>query len=239
MTEARPLKDWVHISAQARWQGVIFGDNPDARIVPVVRPSGRARDVLNGQWSVQSRGSLITQKLKGHKAGGPMIVWMPLEGLDEPERQGDLVFVETEGAYAVIRVVGSDFDFTEKEVSNPSIEGPTRVAPPGRVVLPEDDFAPVILEVVGKEGLNGFEDFKAKVKANEPEMKGSMLVLNTLYGDRLTFDTSQKKVPTINGEPVNYTPPKVLESPFLDADYDGGVVTIRMGGQKKILDFTQ
>ena len=45
--------------------------------------------------------------------------------------------------------------------------------------------------------------------------------------------------PTINGKPVDYTPPKVLESPFLNADFDDGVVTIRKGSKKKVLDFTR
>ena len=239
MTEARPLEDWVHISAQSRWQGVIFGGNPSVRIVPVVRPAGKARDVLNGHWSVQNKGSLITQKLKGNKGGGPMIVWMPLEGIGKPEREGDLVFVETDGAYAAIRVVGSDFKLTEEEVSNPSIEGPLRVAPPGRVILPEDDFSPVIVEVMAKRDMEDFDAFKAKVKACKPEMKGAQLVFTTLYGDRMTFDTSQKVLPAINGRPVDYTPPKVLESPFLNADYDRGVVTIQKGKLKKVLDFTR
>lgn len=239
MTEARPNKDWVAISAQSRWQGVVFGDNPAARIVPVVRPAGKARDVLNGHWSGQSKGSLITQKLKGNKAGGPMIVWMPLEGMGEPLRDGNLVFVETEGAYAAIRVVGSDFKFTEQKVSNPSMEGTTREAPPGRVILPKDDFAPVILEVMAKRDVGDFDAFKAKVKANQPEMKGALLVYKTVYGDQLTFDTSQKQTPTINGKPVDYAPQKVLQSPFLKADYDRGVVTIQKGASKKILDFTK
>jgi len=114
-----------------------------------------------------------------------------------------------------------------------------REAPPGRVVQPEDDSSPVILEVMAKKDLKGFEDFKAKVKANQPEMKGALLVYRTIYGDRLTFDTSQKKVPTINGKPLDYSPPKVLESPFLNSDYDSGVVTIQKGGLNKTLDFTR
>lgn len=239
MTEARPLKDWVHISAQSRWQGVVFGDSPGARIVPVVRPAGKARDVLNGHWSVQSKGSLITQKLKGHKAGGPMIVWISEEGIGEPVRDGDLVFAETKDAYAAVRVVGSEFDLTKKEVSNPSIEGDMRIAPPGRTILPKDDFSPVILEVMAKKDFKTFEDFKTKVKASKPEMKGTMLVYQTVYGDRITFDTGQKQTPTINEKPVDYTPPKVLESPFLNAEYDKGVVSIKKGEQTKILDFTR
>jgi hypothetical protein len=239
MTEARPNKDWVAISAQSRWQGLVFGDDPAARIVPIVRPEGKARDVLNGHWSVQSKGSLITQKLKGNKSGGPMIVWMSLEGLGKPVREEDVVFVETNSAYAAIRVVGNKFKLTKMEVSNPSMEGPTRVAPPGRVILPEDDFAPVILEVMARKDVGDFDAFKVKVKANQPEMKGSLLVYKTIYGDNLTFDTGQKKIPTINGKPVDYTPSKVLESPFLNADYDHGTVTIQKGESKTVLDFTK
>jgi hypothetical protein len=164
---------------------------------------------------------------------------MPLEGMGKPVRDGDVVFVETDGAYVAIRVVGNKFKLTEKEVSNPSIEGPTRVAPPGRVIQPEGDFAPVILEVMAKKDVAGFDAFKAKVKANQPEMKGSLLVYRTIYGDSLTFDTGQKRIPLINGKPVDYTPRMVLESPFLNADYDSAVVTIQKGEQRKVLDFNR
>lgn len=239
MTEARPLKDWVHISAQSRWQGVVFADSPGARIVPIVRPAGKARDVLNGHWSVQTKGSLITQKLKGHKAGGSMIVWISEEGIGQPVRDGDLVFAETKDAYAAIRVVGSTFELVEKEVSTPSIEGDMRVAPQGKTILPKDDFAPVILEVIAKKNFKNFDEFKTKVKAIKPEMKGALLTYQTVYDDRITFDTNQKQTPTINEKPVDYTPKKVLESPFLNADYDKGVVTIEKGANKKILDFTK
>lgn len=113
------------------------------------------------------------------------------------------------------------------------------MAPPGRVILPDDDFAPVILEVMAKRDVESFGAFKARVKANKPEMKGSLLLCKTVYGDHLTFDTGQRQNPVINGQPVDYAPPKVLESPFLDADYDSGVVTIRKDGRKNILDFAR
>jgi hypothetical protein len=70
-------------------------------------------------------------------------------------------------------------------------------------------------------------------------MKGGVLKYETIYADALTFDTGQTAVPTINGQPVDYAPSKVLESPFLQADYDRGVVTIQEGERKKVLDFTR
>jgi hypothetical protein len=108
MTEARPLEDWAAISSQNRWQGVIFAGEHDARIVPIVRPKDN-RVAMNAQWSVQSKGSLITQKLKHHEGGAEMIVWMSKEGLSAPVEENGMVFVEAEGAYAAIRVATGGF----------------------------------------------------------------------------------------------------------------------------------
>jgi hypothetical protein len=237
MHEARPQKDWVAISAQSRWQGVIFSDSPGARIVPVVRPTGGARDVLNGHWSVQSKGSLITQKLKSSAKGGPMIVWIAKEGIGKPVRDGDWVFVETGEAYAAIRVVGSDFEISDGEVSNPNLAGPPRSAPPGYSVVPDDSFAPVILEVIAKTAVADFDEFKRRAKGCDLKMDGSVVSYSTLYGDTLTLDTRYKKTPTINGKPVDYTPADVHESPFLNSEYNSGEVTITKGDRNLTLDF--
>jgi hypothetical protein len=146
MTEARPLEDWVSISTQARWQGVIFAGQPSSRIVPIVLEAKQGRDVLNGQWSVQSKGSLITQKLEHNKGGGKMVVWMPREGLAAPVHEDDLIFVEAPGAYAAIRVVGSNFVIAKDSLTTRSKDGSTRTAPAGIMVIPVDEFAPVVVE---------------------------------------------------------------------------------------------
>jgi len=68
-------------------------------------------------------------------------------------------------------------------------------------------------------------------------MDGAILRYTTIYNDHLTFDTSFEKTPRINGKPVNYTPQKVFESLFLNADYNRGIVTISKGDRKKVLEF--
>ena len=232
MTEARPMKDWVAISSQGRWQGVVFDGHRDARIIPIVRLGKKSRDVLNGQWAVQSKGSLLTHKLKDNKGGGGMIVWMSLEGLEVPVTEDGIVFVEAEGAYTAIRVIGSKFKVIEDLLTTHSKEGSTRKAPPGRMVVPEDEFAPVLVEVMAKSEVKDFEEFKRKVKACKVSKKDKVVSCETIYGDLLALDTSYRKVPTINGKSVDYAPEKVLESPFLNADYNSGVVTISKGKRK-------
>ena len=64
-----------------------------------------------------------------------------------------------------------------------------------------------------------------------------MVFYETIYGDTLTLDTSYRRIPTINGRPVDYTPRHVHESPYLNSVYDSGVVTISKGDQRLVLDF--
>ena len=236
MTMARPLKDWAAISSQNRWQGVIFAGEEDARIVPIVRPKDN-RVALNAQWSVQSKGSLITQKLKHHRGGAEMIVWMSNDGLSVPVAEEGIVFVEAENAYAAIKVVKCGFQWRQTPFIAIDGQKNRRSTREGKTMILNEEYAPVILEVMAKSDVSSFAAFKAMVKACPIRMKGPVLEYETIYGERLTFDTSAREAPTINGHPVNYAPKKVFESPFLNADWNSGIVTITKGDRKKVLNF--
>jgi hypothetical protein len=236
MTAARPLEDWAAISAQNRWQGAIFAGGHDARIVPIVRPKDNRR-ALNAQWSVQSKGSLITQKLKHHRGGAEMIVWMSNDGLSVPVEEDGIIFVEAENAYAGIKVVQGGFKWRQTPFIANTGENHRRSTPEGKAMILNEEYAPVILEVMTKSDVSSFDAFKAMVKACRISMNGPVLEYKTIYGEQLTFDTSTREVPTINGHPVNYSPRKVFESPFLNADWNSGIVTIAKGNRKKVLNF--
>jgi hypothetical protein len=235
MTEARPLSDWVPISSQGRWQGVNFSGEASSRIVPIVLPTNR--DVLNAHWSVQRKGCLITQKLRVNKGGGKLVVWMSSDGLSAPATEDGVVFVESEGAYAAIRVASGGFELRKEVVSVSTIEKRAARSPAGVMVVPAKEDSPVILEVMTKSRVNSFGDFKKLVVACEMKMDGAVLKYQSIYGDAFTFDSSYRNIPTINGKPVDYAPKKVLESPFLNADYDTGVVTISREKATQTLDF--
>lgn len=237
MTEARPFSDWVMISSQGRWQGAIFEGEGDPRIVPVPRPENN-RVAFNQFWSVQSKGSLITQKLETHKDAAEMMVWMSMNGLSKPVVEDDgLVFVEAPGAYAAVRVCQGKFEFEERVFQGKKVEGTVYRTPPAYILTPVDEYTPVILEVMAKSDATSLEAFKEKVRTREVFYEGAVLQYTTIYNDTLTLDTSYTEVPTINGDDVDYAPQKVFDSPFLSADYDSGVVTIRKGDREKILDF--
>ena len=236
MTEARPMRDWLAISCQGRWQGAIFSTPRGARIVPIVRPNGVRG--MNNQWSAQSKGSLIVQKLKDSQDGEEMIVWMSEAGLTVPVEEGGIVFLEAEaGAYAAIRAVRGNYSFNDEIYTINKPEGYVYRTNPGKTMVLEDQYSPVILEVMAKADAGGFDAFKAKVKSCELRWEGSVLHYQTVYGDTMTFDTSYQTIPTINGKPINYAPDRVFDSPFLVSEYNSGVVTIQKGDRRKILDF--
>ena len=236
MTAARPLKDWAAISSQNRWQGVIFTGEEDARIVPIVRPKDN-RVALNAQWSVQSKGSLITQKLKHHRGGAEMIVWMSNDGLSVPVEEEGIVFVEAENAYAAIKVVKGGFQWRQTPFIAIDGQKNRRSTREGKTMILNEEYAPVILEVMAKSDVSSFAAFKAMVKACKIRLNGPVLEYKSIYGEQLTFDTSAREVPSINRHLVNYAPKKVFESPFLNADWNSGIVTITKGNRKKVLNF--
>jgi hypothetical protein len=232
MVLPHPHGDWTKISSQNRWQGVIFAGAPGARIVPIVRPKDH-RVAFNAFWSVQSKGSLITQKLKNQPGGADMIVWISKEGLCKPVEEDGIVFVEAPEAYAAIRVLTGGFTWMKDPFK--SVKG----VPDNSTMVPRDEYSPIILEVMAKRDVESFAAFKARVKKATPRRDGGDLTYPTIYGDELAFDISGKKTPAINGSPVNYAPKKAFESPFLNADYNSGIVTISKGDRKKVLDFNQ
>ncbi len=236
MTEARPMSDWVLISIQGRWQGVIFAGEGDPRIVPVPRPEDN-RVAFNQFWSVQSKGSLITQKLKTSKGAAEMMVWISKHGLSQPVAEDHVVFVEAPGAYAAIRVAQGSFKLEERVFKGTKEEGTSYATPPAHVLTPENEYAPVILEVMATSEVKTLDAFKARVQACPLNLEGPVLHYRSVYGDDMTLDTSYQTTPTINGQPVNYAPRKVFDSPFLNADYNSGVVTISKGNRNKVLDF--
>jgi len=236
MVEARPLDKWAGVSSQSRWQGAIFSGPDDPRIVPIVRPKDN-QVCFNSFWSVQSKGSLISQKLKTHKGAAEMMVFISEKGFSDPIEKDNMVFFEAQNSFAVIRVPIGGYKWQEKSLSYTAVTGGTRKVPPGKSMLLNKEFSPVILEVMSKSKIGTMEAFQKKLQASKPEIKGKVLAYKTIYGDILSLDMSYKKVPSINGTPVNYTPKKVYDSPFIQSLYDSGVVTIQKGNRSRILDF--
>jgi hypothetical protein len=101
-----------------------------------------------------------------------------------------------------------------------------------------DEFSPVIIEVARKSDCKDFAAFQDAVLANALKWESGRLDYTShLNRTTLTLFADYSRPPLVDGAPVNYAPHKVYESPFIQSDFGNGVVTIRKGSQKLVLDF--
>jgi hypothetical protein len=213
---------------------VIFAGHPTARIfVQPLKPSRGS--VYNAHWSVQKRGVLIVQRLKTSNAKGQR-VWFDAS-LRRTEREG-WVFVEAPRALAAVRVVNGSAAWEADTVEQH--HGQKGATDLGAWLKCQDEFSPVIIEVVRKSDCGGFAEFQRATLANAMRWQNGRLDYSSrLNMTALTLWTDYSRPPLVDGRSVNYAPPRVYDSPFLQSDFGSGVVAVHKGKQKLELDFNQ
>jgi hypothetical protein len=246
LCEARPAEEWAPVSAQNRWHGVIFRGATNARIYPYCESDHSS---YNQQWSVQHKGTLIAQKLKTSTHADALRVWFSKEGLSAPVRDGAWIFAEASGAWAAVRVVSGEADFApdivpaaakkKKQAAADEDSDSAASNDRGRILKCADDFSPVIIEVARKTDFATVDEFRRAVQALPAKVEQGILTYTGLGGDRFTFFVNQSQPPQINGQRIDYAPPKAYDSPFVQSAWDSGVVTIQKGARKLVLNFNE
>jgi len=233
MVEPRPYSDWTAISSQNRWDGVIFAGNPKARIF--VQPLQPQRgSFYNPHWSVQDQGVLIVQKLRTNRRARGQRVWFG-EGLTRSEQSG-WVFAEAPSAYAAVRVVtgGTRWE-PDSEAQHREKNAPLGK---GMWLACEDPYSPIIIEVARKCDFRTLAAFQRSIISNALALEhGVLRYRSRLYGADLTFYTQSARLPEVNGNPINFRPSKVYDCPFIQSEWGSGVVVLRKGARKTVLDF--
>lgn len=233
MVPALPSAAWTNISSQNRWDGVIFAGARSARIF--AQPLNPAKgSVYNAYWSVQQRGVLLLQRLRTSNAHGHRL-WFDA-GLKCVERDG-WVFAQAPRAYAAVKPVAGGYAWEADSLAqHHSGKGPVDT---GRWLACRDEFAPVVLEVARQSDYADFGAFQAAVLANSLRWDGTRLDYGSaLSRTTLTLFADYTRAPLRDGQSVDYAPRRVFDSPFLQSDFGSGVVTLRYGGQTRVLDFT-
>lgn len=225
MCEARPFEDWTMISSQNRWHGVVFAGDPNARIYPQCRAEKEAV-TFNQQWSVQKKGTLISQRLAGKQYGrGPeeMRVWFSQPGLENRQEKDGWILVEAPQAYAAVRPVAGESRWAK--------------AGGGDWLCLDDASSPVIIEVASKKQFADYRAFQGAILAAPIKFDAAVLTYTGLSGDRFTFYADYSQLPQINDQPIDLAPKRVFDSPFVQSDWNSGVVTIQKGERKLTLYF--
>jgi hypothetical protein len=226
MSEARPETDWTMISSQNRRQGALFAGEPLAIISPQCEAT-RDHRAYNMQWSVQRRGTLITQKLRTAKGAGAARIWFSGAGLAAPTVERGWVFTASAGAHAAVKVVRGGTRWEE-------VAGPV----PGRWLYCDDEYSPVILEVAPRHRYASPAAFRAAVGEHRLDSTpGQPLRFRGLDGDTFTFFADYSAPPRINDVPLDYAPAHAFASPFLESVWNSGLVHLRKGPRHLTLDF--
>ena len=222
-------KEWTMLSGQNRWMGVIFEGHHSARIYAQCVPEGDNRGLYNQHWGFQKKGCMIVQKMKEEysRYATDLRIFVSDFGRNKMLEKDGWFFAEYDGAYAAVKFVSGGY---KSEYLNDNLW-------PGYWLTANEKYSPAIIEVDKKSNYSNFEDFQQKVMALNITVSDNAVEHTTLFGDKIKFYTDFSKVAEINGEAVNINPAKVMDSPFVQSDFDSGVYTIKKGARELTLDF--
>lgn len=231
-----PTESYGPASGQNRWQGVIFGGELGARIAPQISRLNRSggldteQRVQNGFASLQDRNVLITQRSNyqtGYAARTDVYFASTLDVLQEED---GWIFVRENDSFAAVRVVAQSSK--AYEWLDPGKKNTNEDKRKNFITLGNADSPIIILANQASDYGGDFEKFKAAIKAAPVQQTGGALKFATLtfYGP--------KKIGSRNGTPVDISPPRLYDSPFIRSDWASGVVFIRKGNDALKLDFS-
>ncbi len=224
MWDKRPALDWTAISSQNRWIGAIFAVHANARIFPQCDGLTVDEKNYNQHWSVQNKGTLIAQKLSTNSSAGDMRVFFSgsTTNMTISEENG-WIFARMTNAFAAVRPAWGTYSWDD-----------------ARWIRLSDAYAPVIMEVwQSSDFSNVFSLFKAAVLGQTINVDTNGVLTYTGLKDAgdFTFYTQSFNLPKINGTAINLTPDYTFQSPYLNEDWDSGIVTIAKDARSLTLDF--
>jgi len=230
-------REYAALSAQNRWQGIVFATGEDARVYPQclgrVKPGENLSGTDNQHVAVQHRNVMIVQANRSAKSLSAMRVFFA-EGMKDRlvEKDGWLMLSEGNSYLAVKGLSRS-----------PGQDACGRSWDDENFVRFDDVYAPVVF-VTGRE--TRFETpqaFADYVLAHEYELADGVLTYRfqdaTGETATLTMYVEERRLPEVNGEPIDLAPAKVYDCPYLSSEFGSGVVTVRFGGRELVIDCNQ
>ncbi len=219
------------LTSQNQYFAIQFATEVEARIVPQCLGLGNGKTYLQ-QQAVQHKNIQIVQRNKNGKQTGPMRIYFA-KGMKErlQERDG-WYFLEEGNAFLAVKA----FSSANASACPASWDNE-------QWLRPEDPDAPVVFVAGRKPKFRTLGDFMAYVGKLAVRAEGNRFTVSGADTDgapcALTLLTDLSGIPEVNGKAVNFTPPKLYDSPYLESEYGSGIVTIQKGARKRVLDFTK
>ncbi len=169
--------------------------------------------------------------------------------------QDGWLFLEQDDTYAAIRILrvktdpdplafakGTDRyeNFVEIDFDSYSWNEPKTI------LKLANKYSPIIIEAGCRADYPTLADFQRQILSNKLEIHKTVathetkiiVVYKGVEAEEIVFNAAnQADVPTVGGKYINYRYPKTFDAPYLQADYDSGVVKIEKGDFRQIMDF--
>jgi hypothetical protein len=226
--ELKPGDSHIAPSSQNRWQGIIFNSTAGDRVYPQAAPSN-VSPTNDAFLSIQNKFVLVTEKMAYTKQ--PTLVYFPIT-LDSVVEKHGWVFVREGSAYLAVRPAIGTYKWltpAKNKASNRQL----------RFIQLSKATAPIIFEAGRAASYGSFGAFQSRIIANRLVHSGGALDYTTANGTHFTMYSDTTKAPKVNGQPPNYAPANVFNSPFMQSVWGSGKITIKLGAQSATYDFSQ
>jgi hypothetical protein len=107
----------------------------------------------------------------------------------------------------------------------------------------KDKYAGVIFESSRRKHYNTLNDFIAAILKNPIALEKTVvpgfhiLKYTGLNGSEFYFNLANNEIPMVNGKSIDYSPKAVFDSPFVQSDYNSGVIKLKTKELELTLDF--
>lgn len=230
-----PADTYTQISSQNRWQGVVFNQDPFARIFTRVRSvdneSYLKQRMHNDYISVQGTNVLVTAKNKNNTfiPGYPSMIYFS-RTLDQVNEEDGWIFVQEGDAYTAVKVVVGGYSWLTSARNTNPIDA-------SNFISLNSEYSPIIIEAARVSDYKNFRAFKNKIKNNPITYINGVLTYTGSNGTKITYYANQTTIGKVNDVSLDFFPKKVFDSPFMDSDWNSGLITVNKGKESIIYDF--
>lgn len=170
------------------------------------------------------------------------------------EREG-WIFVENGDAYLAVRSLMGEYDYDHEDwfqtTGTDALFSPIETdtyewGPNGEFIKLKDKYSPIVMEAGRRSSYPTMENFQKHILEKRLELRKTVVpgwYIVEYGGDeeqpQIIFNAANNEIPKVNGVTIDYSPRKVLDSPFLNSEYNSGIIHLRVDGLEKILNFNE
>lgn len=177
---------------------------------------------------------------------------------DRREEKDGWIFIAKGNAYLAVRVIAGKESASGDQAG--TIKGKTGSTALGEkgykwnndqsIALLKDKYSPIIFEAGRKTDYPTLEAFQYDVLDNPIRLYSTVMAphlgFNILFytgcgsdAEEIVFNSANSEIPSIGGEYIDYSYPKLFDSPYLKSEYESGLVRILKDDRELLLDFNK